>query len=481
MLVNRLHARQAGSYLAAAAVSLGLLFAAPHIANAAPTPPPNPTDGQLQSAAAQKQALAAEVGQLGGELARSEARLQQLQGNVELAEQKVAYAIDESRKAEAAKRKADAVYRAATKTKTDARTEFARYVEAAYIDGRPAGMTGTLLSATDPNSLLQESSFEQYAIENKSGAVGRFQQAQVVQLNAGSKARKAALLAKQRKADALVAQQQAADAYDAQQSQSAAIQSSIDQTQNELDAKAVELDRLQGQRATHDAFVKEQARLAAIRLAKKREAERQARIKAQIEQEKRQAALERARERARQKRNNSGNNSGGSSSGNGGGSSYTPPPVYSPPAPGNGGWTQAKADRAFQRARSTLGTPYAWAGGGPGGPSYGACVPSAGAPYDCHVRGYDCSGLVMYGWARGWDHYAATQYSQAGSYHPGIGSLRKGDLLFYSGDGTVGGIHHVAMYAGGGQIIEAPYSGGYVRYASMYGPGPIFGATRPLT
>ena len=87
----------------------------------------------------------------------------------------------------------------------------------------------------------------------------------------------------------------------------------------------------------------------------------------------------------------------------------------------------------------------------------------------------------MYGWARGWDHYAATQFSQAGSYHPGVYNLRKGDLVFYSSNGTVGGIHHVALYIGGGQIIEAPYSGAYVQTASLYEYGSFFGATRPLS
>ena len=67
----------------------------------------------------------------------------------------------------------------------------------------------------------------------------------------------------------------------------------------------------------------------------------------------------------------------------------------------------------------TLGTPYAWAGGNADGPRYGVCDASNGAPNDCHVVGYDCSGLAMYAWAPYLpDHYAATQYTQAGSYHP---------------------------------------------------------------
>jgi cell wall-associated NlpC family hydrolase len=100
---------------------------------------------------------------------------------------------------------------------------------------------------------------------------------------------------------------------------------------------------------------------------------------------------------------------------------------------------------------------------------------------DCHKVGFDCSGLAMYAWGTWWAHYAATQYSTAGHYHPGAGNLMPGDLIFWSSNGTVWGIHHVAIYIGGGQIVEAPYSGAYVRTASLYEYGGFFGATRPQT
>jgi cell wall-associated NlpC family hydrolase len=40
--------------------------------------------------------------------------------------------------------------------------------------------------------------------------------------------------------------------------------------------------------------------------------------------------------------------------------------------------------------------------------------------------------------------------------------LQPGDLVFFGSP-----IHHVGMYAGGGEMIEAPYSGARVRYASV--------------
>ena len=46
-------------------------------------------------------------------------------------------------------------------------------------------------------------------------------------------------------------------------------------------------------------------------------------------------------------------------------------------------------------------------------------------------------------------------------------SLRPGDLLFYATDGYV---HHVAMYAGGGLMVQAPHTGGSVETIPMSTP-----------
>ncbi|MEO6884722.1 MAG: NlpC/P60 family protein, partial [Jatrophihabitantaceae bacterium] len=174
------------------------------------------------------------------------------------------------------------------------------------------------------------------------------------------------------------------------------------------------------------------------------------------------------------------NNGGSRHSGSSGGSA----PVSSgPSAPsGNGGWSANKGAVAVQRARSTEGIVYAWAGGNQYGPTRGVCA-GDGAYNDCNVIGFDCSGLAMYAWGPylSMDHFAASQYSQAGSYHPSFNALAPGDLVFWSYDGTQGNIHHVAIYIGGGQIVEAPESGVPVRTANLYEYGTPFGATRPLT
>jgi cell wall-associated NlpC family hydrolase len=130
-----------------------------------------------------------------------------------------------------------------------------------------------------------------------------------------------------------------------------------------------------------------------------------------------------------------------------------------------------------------LGTPYSWAAGNASGPTYGVSEPGA-AWNDSKILGFDCSALMLYAWAP-WlsmDHNAARQYWQAGRYHPSINNLMPGDLIFWSANGTIGSIDHVAMNIGGGDVIQAPQSGDVIKITNVYDvEAGYFGATRPLT
>ena len=124
-------------------------------------------------------------------------------------------------------------------------------------------------------------------------------------------------------------------------------------------------------------------------------------------------------------------------------------PSYSAPSYSGGG-----ASTAIATAQSYLGVPYVW-----GGESYG---------------GVDCSGLTMLAWgSAGVDlpHLSRAQYSY-GTHVP-IGSMEAGDLIFWSSNGTQSGIYHVAIYLGGGQMIEAPTFGVPVRITGVYSWGSI--------
>jgi cell wall-associated NlpC family hydrolase len=54
-----------------------------------------------------------------------------------------------------------------------------------------------------------------------------------------------------------------------------------------------------------------------------------------------------------------------------------------------------------------------------------------------------------------------------------MSAIQPGDLVFFGSD-----LHHVGIYVGGGQMIEAPHTGVPVRYASIY-RSDLVGAGRP--
>ena len=123
------------------------------------------------------------------------------------------------------------------------------------------------------------------------------------------------------------------------------------------------------------------------------------------------------------------------------------------------GPTGSQSDTAVAFVFKQLGCPY----------SYGATGP-------CSV-GFDCSGLVSKAWAAAGITIPRDTYSQwAALPHISESAIQPGDLLFYNGIG------HVAMYVGGGMIIDAPSAGQPVRELSMntdWYAGSFDGAARP--
>jgi cell wall-associated NlpC family hydrolase len=115
---------------------------------------------------------------------------------------------------------------------------------------------------------------------------------------------------------------------------------------------------------------------------------------------------------------------------------------------------------------------YAWGGGSLTGPSEGF------GP-DVGVIGFDCSGLTRYAYAQAGitlPRVAADQYAA----FPRVSGLQPGDLVFYATDPSdPSTIHHVAMYLGDGQMIEAPESGERVHVTAMRYGYEYIGAVRP--
>ncbi|WP_311356814.1 NlpC/P60 family protein [Corynebacterium riegelii] len=126
-------------------------------------------------------------------------------------------------------------------------------------------------------------------------------------------------------------------------------------------------------------------------------------------------------------------------------------------APANSG----SVETAIARAMSVVGTPYVWGGGDANGPTTGV---NGGS-----VKGFDCSGLVLYAFAGAGvslPHYTGYQYQRGTQIDPS--QAQRGDLLFWG----PGGSQHVAIYLGDGTMIEAPQAGQNVsvvpvRWANM--------------
>lgn len=111
----------------------------------------------------------------------------------------------------------------------------------------------------------------------------------------------------------------------------------------------------------------------------------------------------------------------------------------------------------IKRAQSQIGVPYSWGGGNAAGPSRGI---DSGA----NTVGFDCSGLVLYAFAGAGiklPHYSGSQYNM-GRKIPSA-QMRRGDVIFWG----PGGSQHVAIFLGNGQMIEAPYTGSFVKISPV--------------
>jgi cell wall-associated NlpC family hydrolase len=132
------------------------------------------------------------------------------------------------------------------------------------------------------------------------------------------------------------------------------------------------------------------------------------------------------------------------------------------------------AATAIHWAFQEIGVPYSWGGGDETGPTYGFAQ-GAG------TKGFDCSGLTLFAYAQAGihlDHYTGSQWDQ-GQRISSRSALEPGDLMFFAYDTSdPSTIHHVAMYIGNGQMIEAPFTGEVVRVTS-YDRSDFIGGTRP--
>ena len=120
------------------------------------------------------------------------------------------------------------------------------------------------------------------------------------------------------------------------------------------------------------------------------------------------------------------------------------------------GTTSTQGGKAVAFAYAQLGKPYQWGATGPGS--------------------FDCSGLAQAAWAAAGVSIPRTTYAQwAALPHISTSALEPGDLLYFDGIG------HVAVYVGGGYLIDAPQTGMDVQKVPLSGwyASTLVGAARP--
>ena len=101
------------------------------------------------------------------------------------------------------------------------------------------------------------------------------------------------------------------------------------------------------------------------------------------------------------------------------------------------------ADEAIAFAKAQLGKPYRWATSGP--------------------NTFDCSGLMYASYRSAGVKIGRVTYTQINN---GV-AVAKSDLL--PGDLVFPEPTHVQMYVGGGEVIESPHTGAFVRQVKMWG------------
>jgi peptidoglycan DL-endopeptidase RipA len=376
----------------------------PAVAEATPR---RPSDTQIAAAKAAADAVTDRIGDLSEELTAA-------QETVDAAHAASTIALDEYQAmqaaVEAAQQESAAAQAAAARATADlgvARGDVVAFARRSYMEGSTYSGAAALITAADPGQLIERAALLEAAGSHRTDVLGRVTVLQAQAAQADEVARTALV-------QVTVLQEQAATALEVAQTA-------------EVSAREQAAELTTQQAALETELASAQEELRALVGA--------------------QAAADRTAQVAPP--------------------APVAPPVSVPPPPaGNptpaGPANSSAAQTAIAAAMTQLGVPYAWGGGG----SYG---PGPGQAPDLGVIGFDCSGLTQYAYKQagiGIPRNSRAQYASL----PKVDSddLQPGDLVFWATDpGNPATIHHVAIYLGNGQIVEAPESGDVVKVSSM--------------
>jgi cell wall-associated NlpC family hydrolase len=431
----------AGHGFVAVMLAVLALVGHPAVGQALPPPPPNPSDDDLKSSQGHVDATATRVGQLANQVAQADADLLASQSRVELRHEQANKALINLQAADNAATAANLAADSARAEADAAAAQIAvahkdldQFAAASFRQGNTVGSLSAFLGSTSPKDLLARAELLDAVGGAQLHAVDNMRRARVDAANKDSQTRAAlaaAQAAKHAATDAKTAldtaYRVAIDTEAAQSAKSTALQNHKSDLERQLFDAQNAVAGLRGQRQRYDQW--------------------------RVERDREQAAAAAAAAAAER-----------SSAVTGGSSRVATSSVQS----------------VINRAMAQLGVRYSWGGGNADGPTVGVRDGGVADTYGDYRRvGFDCSGLMIYAFSHALGgslpHYTGFQYN-TGRKVP-LAQKRPGDMLFWSTDGD---IHHVALYIGGEQMIEAPYSGAAVRVTSVRYSGIMPYAVRVL-
>ena len=428
----------------AAATTLAVTLPLAGVASAAPDPKPTPSQATVDHARATVEARKLSVAQIEAALAAATARMEAASTAAEAAAERYNGAMWELDVARTHTQQAKVRAKKAAADVESQRAGIIQLVTESYQNGTELNTATALMSDEGPSGLMNRYAVVQSAGDSMKARYDRFR---VSRARARAYAESAAKAEAKQTRLAADAKKLASAAGEAAAAAGAAANQIAAQKQQLVQALA------KAQNISVDLARKRQAGLERIAQEKAAAA---ARAKEAAEQAALQKAAALARKKAAAARSDASDTRRADPGQSDAPSSSTPAPVTAPPPVAHPAPNQTVAvRRAIAYAKQQLGRPYQW----------GAAGPST----------FDCSGLTMRAWGMGGKslpHYSVAQFYQ--STRVSMADAKPGDLLFWSNNGSPSGIHHVALYLGGGQFIEAPHTGASVRYNSIYSWYPDF-------
>jgi cell wall-associated NlpC family hydrolase len=410
--------RRSGRLAAVLTVMTLCVLAAPGVASADPG---NPSDGQISAAQQAANAAAAQVGQITTELATAQTQVGHAEAAANIALGAFETKQADYHSAQTAALQAQAAAHQSQAARAEAEAAVATFARNSYMQGSTSPGFQAALTSDGPQQMLERNVLLAAANSHRTDVLAQMTTAQQ-QATAADDAATAAL------AKAATLQQQAQSDLNSAttlenqaRQESGALQAQQAQLQAQLQTAQQTLVGLQGARAAALTYQQQQAAALAAQTA----------------------SYSRP-------------------------SASTPAPVVTTSSRGN----TSAAQTAMNAALRYVGQMYAWGGGSLTGPSEGF------GP-DVGVIGFDCSGLTRYAYAQAGVHLPRVAADQYAAF-PTVASPQPGDLVFYASDPSdPSTIHHVAMYLGNGQMIEAPESGERIHVTAMRYGYEYIGAVRP--